>query len=74
MRSDLGKHIGNKDVKVATLLELAVHLEAVTRIEEKEQTPKNFRRAESYKTGRNKKFSGGRHQAGEPIACRFQTA
>ena len=37
---DLRKHIGDQDMKIETILERALHLEAVTRIEEEEQTPK----------------------------------
>ena len=37
----LRKQIGDKNLKVETILERASHLEAVTRIEEEEQTPKN---------------------------------
>ena len=40
VRLDLRKQIGDKDMKTETVLEQALHLEAVTRIEEKEQTPK----------------------------------
>ena len=40
MRLDLRKQIGDKDIKIETVLERALHLEAVTRIEEEEQTPK----------------------------------
>ena len=40
MRLDLRKQIGDKDMKIETVLERALHLEAVTRIEEEEQTPK----------------------------------
>ena len=40
VRLDLGKQIGDKDMKIETALERALHLEAVTRIEEGEQTPK----------------------------------
>ena len=37
---DLKKQIGDKDMKIETVLERALHLEAVTRIEEEVQTPK----------------------------------
>ena len=40
VRLDLRKQIGDKDMKIETVLERALHLEAVTRIEEEEQTPK----------------------------------
>ena len=40
VRLDLRKQIGDKDMKFETVLERALHLEAVTRIEEEEQTPK----------------------------------
>ena len=40
MRLDLRKQIGDKDMKIETVLERTLHLEAVTRIEEEEQTPK----------------------------------
>ena len=40
MRLDLRKQIGDKDIKIETVLERALHLEAVRRIEEEEQTPK----------------------------------
>ena len=40
MRSDLRKQIDDKDMKIETVLELALNLEAVTRVEEEEQTPK----------------------------------
>ena len=49
MRLDLRKQIGDKDIKIETVLEQALHLEAVTRTEEEEQTPKAavFRRDET---------------------------
>ena len=37
---DLRKPIGDKDMKIETVLERALHLEAVTRMEEEEQTAK----------------------------------
>ena len=37
---DLRKQIGDKDMKIETVLERALHVEAVTRIEEEEQIPK----------------------------------
>ena len=37
---DLRKQIGDKYMKIETVLKRALHLEAVTRIEEEEQTPK----------------------------------
>ena len=37
---DIRKPIGEKDMKIETVLQRALHLEAVTRIEEEEQTPK----------------------------------
>ena len=40
VRLDLTQQIGDKDMKIETVLERALHLEAVTRIEEEEQTPK----------------------------------
>ena len=40
MRLDLRKQIGDKDMKIETVLEEALHMQAVTRIEEEEQTPK----------------------------------
>ena len=40
VRLDLRELIGDKDMKIETVLERALHLEAVTRIEEEEQTPK----------------------------------
>ena len=40
VRLDLRKQIGDKDMKIETVLERAMHLKAVTRIEEEEQTPK----------------------------------
>ena len=40
LRLDLRKQIGDKDMKIETNLERALHLEAVTRIEEEVQTPK----------------------------------
>ena len=40
VRLDLRKQIGDKDMKIQTFFEQALHLEAVTRIEEEEQTPK----------------------------------
>ena len=40
VRLDLKKQIGDKVKKIETVLERALHLEAVTRIEEEEQTPK----------------------------------
>ena len=40
MRLDLRKQIGDKDMKIETVLEQALHLETVTIIEEEEQTPK----------------------------------
>ena len=40
MRLDLRKQIGDKDLKIETVLERALHLEAVTRIEEEEQNTK----------------------------------
>ena len=40
MKLYLRKQIGDKDMKSETVLERALHLEAVTRIEEEEQTPK----------------------------------
>ena len=40
VRLDLRKQIGDKGMKIETVLERALHLEAVTRIEEEEQTPK----------------------------------
>ena len=40
VRLDLRKQIGEKDKKNETVLEKALHLEAVIRIEEEEQTPK----------------------------------
>ena len=40
VRLDLRKQIGDKDMKIETVLERALHLEAVTRIEEEEQTTK----------------------------------
>ena len=40
VRLDLRKQIGDKDMKIEIVLERALHLEAVTRIEEEEQTPK----------------------------------
>ena len=39
VRLDLRKQIGDKDMTIKTVLERALHLEAVTRIEEEEQTP-----------------------------------
>ena len=39
MRLDLRKQIGDKDMKIEPVLERALHLEDVTRIEEEEQTP-----------------------------------
>ena len=38
VRLDLRKQIGDKDIQIETILEPALHLEAVTRIEEEEQT------------------------------------
>ena len=38
VRLDLRKEIGDKDMKIETALERALHLEAVTRIKEEEQT------------------------------------
>ena len=40
MRLDLRKPIGDKDMKIETILERALHLETVTITEEEEQTPK----------------------------------
>ena len=40
VRLDLRKQIGEKDMKIETVLERALHLEAVTKIEEEEQQPK----------------------------------
>ena len=40
VRLDFRKQIGDKDMKIETVLERALHLEAVTRIEEEERTPK----------------------------------
>ena len=40
VRLDLRKQIGDKDMSFETVLERALHLEAVTRIEEEEQTTK----------------------------------
>ena len=40
VRLDLRKQIVDKDMKIETGLERALHLESVTRIEEEEQTPK----------------------------------
>ena len=40
VKLDLGKQIGDKDMTIQTVLERALHLEAVTGIEEDEQTPK----------------------------------
>ena len=40
VRLDLRKQIGDKDTKIETNWEQALHLEAVTRIKEEEQTPK----------------------------------
>ena len=40
MRLDLRKQIGGKDMKIETVLEQALHLEAVPRIEDEGQTPK----------------------------------
>ena len=40
VRLDHRKQIGDKDMKIETVLERALHLEAVTRIEEEEQTRK----------------------------------
>ena len=53
-------------MKIETVLEIALHLEAVTRIEEEERTPKVavIRRDET------KDFGGGRHQAFDPIVSR----
>ena len=49
VKLDLRKRIGDKDTKIKTILERALHLEAVTRIEEEEQRTKNavFRRYET---------------------------
>ena len=49
VRLDLRKQIGDKDMEIETVLERAMRLEAVTRIEEEEHTPKNalFRRDET---------------------------
>ena len=40
VRLDLTKQIGRKNIKIETVLELALHLEAVTRTEVEDQTPK----------------------------------
>ena len=40
VRLDLRKRIGDKDRKIETVLERALHTEAVTRIEKEQQTPK----------------------------------
>ena len=40
VRLDLRKQTGDKDMKIETVLERALHLEAVTRMEEEKQTPK----------------------------------
>ena len=40
VRLDLRKRIGDKDRKIETVLERALHIEAVTRIEKEEQKPK----------------------------------
>ena len=40
VRLDLRKQIGDKDMKIETVLERALRLEAVTRIEEEEQKQK----------------------------------
>ena len=40
MRLDLRKQIGDKKMEIETVLEEALHLEAVTRIEEEEKTSK----------------------------------
>ena len=39
VRLDIRKQIGDKAMKIETVLERALHLETVTRIEEEEQTP-----------------------------------
>ena len=41
MRLDLSKQIGDKDKKIETVLERALHLEAVTKIKDDEQTRNN---------------------------------
>ena len=66
MKLDLRKQIGDKDMKIETVLKRALHLEAVARIEEEEQTPK----VAVIRQDETKGFSGGRHQACEPIVSR----